>query len=177
MRRAFNLTERDIRYAMEHSNSNADAARFLRVSREVYKRYAEMYFDNTTGKSLFELHKSTATKTRMKPRNPSHIPRGRHNIIRIIRGEVPQYPAKHLKRRIIKEGIKAERCESCGYDERRPTDYTVPLILVWMDGDKHNHLLENLKLVCFNCFYVHYGDIFLRQSDYNSFKGYNDAII
>ena len=55
-RPAFNITESEIRYAMEHTNSCAGAARFLKISYEAFRKYAKLYKDKTSGKTLFELH-------------------------------------------------------------------------------------------------------------------------
>ena len=38
-RSALNLSESEIRYAMENSKSNSEAARFLKVSFTTYKKY------------------------------------------------------------------------------------------------------------------------------------------
>ena len=51
------ITENQIRYAMENTNSNVQAGRFLGVSRPTYTKYAKMYIDEETGKSLYELEK------------------------------------------------------------------------------------------------------------------------
>ena len=56
------------------------------------------------------------------------------------------------------EAYKAEECEVCGFNERRMTDYTVPLMLDWIDGDKTNHKLDNLRVLCLNCYYLQVGN-------------------
>ena len=40
-RPAFNITESQIRYAMENSKSCAEAARFLKISYEAFRKYAK----------------------------------------------------------------------------------------------------------------------------------------
>ena len=50
------LTESQVRYAMENSFGNKAAARFLNIDYRTYKKYAKMYVDNESGKTLFELH-------------------------------------------------------------------------------------------------------------------------
>ena len=57
-RSALNISETEIRYAMENTKSNAAAARFLKVSFTTYKKYARMYTDSKSGKTLYELHKN-----------------------------------------------------------------------------------------------------------------------
>ena len=51
-----NISESEIRYAMENTKSCASAARFLKVSYESFRKYAKLYIDSESGKSLFELH-------------------------------------------------------------------------------------------------------------------------
>ena len=57
-RSSLDIPESDIRYAMENTKSNAEAARFLKVSFTTYKKYARMYVDRETGKTLYEIHKN-----------------------------------------------------------------------------------------------------------------------
>ena len=55
-RSALNIGESEIRYAMENTKSNAEAARFMKVSFTTYKKYAKMYTDPATGKTLYDMH-------------------------------------------------------------------------------------------------------------------------
>ena len=57
-RPAFNIKESEIRYAMENSKSCAEAARFLKISYEAFRKYAKLYKDEASGKTLFEIHKN-----------------------------------------------------------------------------------------------------------------------
>jgi transposase len=50
-----NLTEAQIREAMSLSNSNKEAAEYLQISTETYKRYAQQFTDAETGMTLYEL--------------------------------------------------------------------------------------------------------------------------
>jgi hypothetical protein len=164
---AYNLTETEIRYAMTNSKSNREAARFLNVSVKTYKKYAQIYRDNATGKTLFELHRNMSGKGISKNGSPY---RGVKGLSEILEGKHPSYSGTRLKSRLIREGFMAEECD-CGFKERRITDYTVPLILVWLDGNKRNHRRDNLKLVCYNCYYLTHDNLFNRSERAN-FKGY-----
>ena len=67
----------------------------------------------------------------------------------ILEGKHPTYPTRHLSQRLVKEGIKAYRCEGC-----QITTYNglhISLELDHIDGDSRNHLLNNLRLLCPNC--------------------------
>jgi DNA-binding CsgD family transcriptional regulator len=60
------------------------------------------------------------------------------------------YRSRHnLKLRLLKEGLKAERCEECGLAEwrNRPTSFAPH----HLNGDRHDNRLRNLRLLCPNC--------------------------
>ena len=48
--------------AMRHTKSNMAAARFLGCSYPHYKKFAETYIDEETGKTLLEIHMNRAGK-------------------------------------------------------------------------------------------------------------------
>ena len=51
-----NISESEIRYAMDNTKSNAEAARFMKVSFSTWKKYAKMYVDRETGMTLYDMH-------------------------------------------------------------------------------------------------------------------------
>jgi hypothetical protein len=55
----------------------------------------------------------------------------------------------HIKVRLIKAGLKEERCEGCGLTEwlERP----ISLQLHHVNGDGKDNRLGNLRLLCGNC--------------------------
>ena len=169
-RSALNLSESEIRYAMENTKSNAEAARFLKVSFTSYKKYAKMYTDSATGDTLYDMHTNQAgvgiPKDTVKARS------GRYSIEKILAGEHPNYPTWKLRNRLLALAILPEECASCGYAERRITDDTVPLLLDHVDGDNTNHRIENLQMLCLNCYYQQTGAPF--KADKEQFWNYNN---
>ena len=57
--------------------------------------------------------------------------------------------APKLRRKLIEEGIKENKCERCGMTEWLGDD--VPLELHHVDGNHHNNNLDNLMILCSNC--------------------------
>jgi hypothetical protein len=55
----------------------------------------------------------------------------------------------HLRSRLLKAGLKEERCEQCGLDEWRGEPLRVTLHHV--NGDPYDNRLENLVFLCPNC--------------------------
>lgn len=157
---AYNLTESEVRYAMKNSNSNLTAAAFLHISVETWRRYASMYFDPESGKNLYELHKSNRTNKFSKRRQSRKLA----TLEDIFAGRYPNYLASKLKERLIQEAVFEESCALCGFKERRVSDYTVPLVLTWKNGNKLDHSKENLEFVCYNCYHLYYGD--MKQKGY-----------
>jgi hypothetical protein len=55
----------------------------------------------------------------------------------------------HLKRRLLNEGLKRNRCEACGITEW--LGQPLSMALHHLNGDGRDNRLENLQLLCPNC--------------------------
>ena len=162
-RTAFDLPESDIRYAIANTKSNAEAARFLKVSFTTWKKYAKMYVDSATGKTLYDLHTTQAGLGITKDSVRANA--GLYSIDRLLEGKHPNYPVWKLRNRLLALNIFQEECQCCGYAERRVTDDTVPLLLDHIDGDVTNHRVENLQMLCLNCYYQQVGNPFNKEKE------------
>jgi hypothetical protein len=114
--------------------SMSAAAAKLNLHFNSFKKRAQQlgcYIANQPGKGL----------TKIAPKIPlSQI---------IIEGKHPHYQTCKLKNRLFSEGIKKPNCEICKISEwfNKPISFELHHI----DGNRHNHLLDNLKLLCPNC--------------------------
>ena len=115
--------------------SMAKACARLGLHFNTFKRYAlkyGCYNPNQSGKGLTKKH------------NGSKIPTDE-----ILEGKHPQYQTNKLRVRLIKEGIKEEKCEICGIEDW--LGKRLAFELDHIDGNSNNHLLKNLRVVCPNC--------------------------
>lgn len=148
------ITESLVKYAMESTWSNSEAAKFLRVSYTTWKKYSSMYIDSDTGKSLFELHNKSGVK-RPKAKRKSYTCNSgyKERLEDILEGKYPGYPTKKLRKRLFLSGWVPLKCSSCGWDEVRLSDENFPGLLDFVDGNWRNNKLENLRIMCYNCYF------------------------
>lgn len=154
------LMQAQIEQAMRVTRSNRSAAEYLRVGYNLYKRFAKMYKDSATGKSLFDLHKNMEGRGITKS---SAADKRRFKLDDILTGKHPQYPREKLLKRLISNGYKEEKCQSCGYCNKRPTDFKSPLLIHHMNGDTTDHRIDNMEVLCYNCYFIQVGDLSRRD--------------
>lgn len=144
------LTENEIKQAQKKARSAAEASRILGVHYKTYKKYAKMYgvFEDLKNPKGFGISKGYT-----KSKDSSH------SLSEILKGECPDYPSWRLKRRLLRHGYMEEKCDNCGFTERRITDHKVPLVLDHIDGDTSNHEFENLRMLCYNCYFLIVGNM------------------
>ncbi len=140
------VTKKMIEDAQSQTKSNMAAARWLGVSYLTYRKYAKMY-------GLFENHLNPAgvgiKKGYGKWQKPlDEILDGSKNY-RIRPG--------YIKKRLLKEKWVEEECSSCGYNEIIMGKDKVALRLDYIDGNPTNTHLDNLRLLCPNCYLSYNG--------------------
>ncbi len=154
------ISREDVLRAMRFTKSNRAAAKYLGCSYQHYKPFAKNFKVDETdhnSPSLFEAHKNQSGKG-----IPKFLPNRRKepnvkNIVETGTGWESFTPEK-IKSRLITEGYLREECCKCMFNERRVTDYKMPLLLNFKDNNKSNYLLENLELVCYNCYFLYVAD-------------------
>jgi len=67
----------------------------------------------------------------------------------ILDGKHPQYQTNKLRIRLIRDGIKELKCEVCGITEWN--NKMLSFELDHIDGNRTNHKLENVRIICPNC--------------------------
>ena len=135
MARSRRCTDEDIIQAVSTSDNMSDAARKCGIHLSSFKIHAKrlgLYKPNQSGKGI----KASDVELRSKT-----IP-----LVEILRGMHSQYQTLLLKRRLIKEGIKSDVCEGCGF-----TGGKCALTLDHINGVGNDHRLENLRILCPNC--------------------------
>lgn len=152
------LSKEMILAAMASTKSNLASSRFLHVSYKHYKRYAKMYTDEKTGKSLHEIHINWGGKGIPKFTKGSNKIR----LEDILSGAISSssWPVQKIKYKLIEEGYLLEECVICKFKERRVLDYKMPLLIHFKDNNKNNYTQENIELLCYNDYFLQVGNIF-----------------
>ena len=142
--RRFVLTKNKILESQKHTKSNMEAARWLGVSYNTYRKWAKYY-------GVFEQHlnqKGVGVKKGWAV--PYKIP-----LKDVLSGE--RQPPKRwshsvIKKRLIDEGYLYEECSNCGYNETNLKTEKVCLAIDFKDGNHQNFKDDNLRLLCPNCY-------------------------
>ena len=119
-----------------NSKSMNEAAAKLGMHFNTFKRYAKQfncYTPNQGGKGI------------VKKSNRKILTED------ILAGKYPEFQTYKLKKRLIDENYLPDKCELCGWSEKLDGEEYTPCELHHIDGDRTNHKLSNLQLLCPNC--------------------------
>ena len=117
------------------SQSMCAACAQLGMQFGTFKRYALKFGCYKTNQSGKGIHR----------KSPKHtIP-----LNEILEGLHPSYQTSKLRKRLIDNGIKENKCECCGISSWN--DKPLSIELHHIDGNRTNHKLENLMFLCPNC--------------------------
>ena len=67
----------------------------------------------------------------------------------ILDGKYPHYQTFKLKNKLYLSGLKNKQCECCGITSWNGKEINFELHHI--DGNRFNHSLENLQILCTNC--------------------------
>ena len=127
------IPKNKIERAIQENDSMTKAAQSLHVAYNTFKKYAKQY-------DLWKPNPSNAGITRVRKFTWN--------------GKKPLDKEIELQKELIKEFIKPQRCSGCGYSEYRKSDMLSPLIVHFVDGDVQNKKPSNIKLYCYNCYFI-----------------------
>jgi len=142
------ILESQIKAAQEKSRSAFEAARTLGISYNTYKKYAKLY-------GIFEDLKNpfgVGIERKVGIRNV------KYNIEDLINGKHVHYPLHKFKNKLFDSGYLPKVCGSCGFSEERITDGKMPLLIDFLDGNLNNRKLDNIRPLCYNCFFLLVGE-------------------
>jgi hypothetical protein len=142
------LLESQIKAAQSVSKSAFEAARTLGVSYNTYKKYAKMYGILEDLKNPYGIGIEKAKKIKNK----------KYHIDDIIAGKHLHYPLHKFKNKLFDSGYIPKVCGSCGFSEERVTDGKMPLLIDFLDGNLNNRKLDNIRPLCYNCFFLLVGE-------------------
>lgn len=154
------LSKEQILEGMKQAHSIKALGRYLNCSRDHLQNYLKLYVDEETGKTLHEILSNRGGKGIPKNISRKIVPL---EDILLGKAEFNYFEPSTVKNRLIEEGYLKEECCKCGYHERRVVDFKIPLILNFKDKNKVNYKLENLELVCYNCYFLFINDLFSKK--------------
>jgi RNA polymerase subunit RPABC4/transcription elongation factor Spt4 len=130
------IDENEFRAVCSKVNSMAEAAVKLKLHFNTFRRKA-------TRLGCYKPNQGLKNGTRLKQRKDSIL------LDEILEGKHPQYQTFKLKIRLLKAGLKENKCDVCGAADWRGIPLAIELHHV--DGNRSNHVISNLQMICPNC--------------------------
>lgn len=155
--KGYDFSEEQVLSALASATSVKEAARILNVSYGTLKSYAKKYVDPTTGKTLFEKFKNPSGKGIDRNYDRLTSMYSPEKLFKQGQKTTPERIAK-LKDIVVSKCIIKLMCNKCGYHEKRLTDMKPPLLLNFVNKNKSDWRIENLELLCYNCYFLYIGD-------------------
>ena len=122
------------KYEVNYSMSMIQACSTLGLHWNTFYKYANQFNCYKPNQGRKGYHKKKTSKIKTQD---------------ILDGKYPNYHTYKLKNRILNEQIKEHKCECCG--NTMWMDKPIPLELHHKNGDRTDHTLSNLMLLCPNC--------------------------
>ena len=135
------LSKSRIQWAIHNTESMTQAARLLGIAYNTFKKYAEQY-------NIFKPSPHTGPN-----KQPLHF-NWNERANDILAGKHPNYPIQKLQWLMIKEGKLMDACYHCNHSKKRVRDNKCPLLIDFLDKDHHNHLVDNMRMLCYNCYFL-----------------------
>lgn len=137
------------------------AARELGVGRQYFIKWAEILIPEEFAEYRNRVIKGTRLR---KGSVELTLKKSYVKAMAILDGTAPvpeewAHNSQRRMRKLVEYGLLPTGCQLCGFSEVRITDYKSPQLLEFIDGDKHNWKLDNLRVLCYNCYYLNVHDI------------------
>ena len=129
-------------WAINETQSMRQASQLLGLAYNTFKKYAKLY-------EVWAPLKTAKGVSRNSTGGFKPV-----ELEEIFAGNNPAYSSTKLLHRCFREGYLAEECCNCGEERYRASDMSKPLMLDYLDDDSTNKDLANLRVLCFNCFYI-----------------------
>ena len=129
------IPKQKIKEAIEANPSMRSAGQSLHVAYNTFKKYALQYNlwnPRPTSKGIKRIRKSQWN---------GHVRHGIKAYLQIMDSA-------------IKRGELEQKCSHCGYNEYRKSDAYSPMIPYFIDGNEQNTKIENIRVFCYNCFFI-----------------------
>jgi len=134
------MTPEKVKMAIRSTQSMGQAALYMGVSKNTFKKYAKQYGVWSPAKSSKGIRRSFSGNFS-------------HDLQKILEGKNPNpYREDTLLTKAIKDGYMKCACSNCSSDFSHMTTQP-PLILDFLDKDTNNTKIDNLRALCFNCIY------------------------
>jgi hypothetical protein len=131
------ITKEQIKSAIESTVTMAEAAIKLGLHFSTFKNHATRF-------GLYAPNPGAKGKSKPKREGVGKIP-----LEEILEGKHPSYQTFKLKLRLFETGLKKNECEICGIFDW--LGEPIQCELDHIDGDRTNHRLLNLRVICPNC--------------------------
>ena len=116
-------------------------------SHSMAKAAAELNIHFNTLKRLAILYNCYHPNQGLKGGNKNAPPK--ITLDKILSGEYPSFQTYKLKNRLLKAGLIIDKCIICGIDSWN--EKKINLELDHIEGNRLNHKLINLRMLCPNC--------------------------
>ena len=139
------MTPEKIKMAIKSTQSMGQAALYMGVSKNTFKKYAKQYDLWKPQTNLKGIRKTGNVGSALK-----------HDLKEILEGKNPNpYREDTLLDKAIREGYMKCQCNNCKADfsHMDTSNRQPPLILDFLDRNTQNTNVDNLRALCFNCVY------------------------
>ena len=141
-RTRINLSRGKVEHAISITNSMRQAATYLNLSYNIFKREAKKHSLWAPGKTsdVKKVHSGALSSTM---------------LVKILRGEqMMNYRETLLLKKAFHEAYLEKKCSNYDADFTHILEpETPPLVLDFLDRDSRNGKQENLRVLCLNCVY------------------------